>query len=111
MAIDVDTLTTLTGIDRVDAIAAHVETLPQDLRGSTTRAYQRNLPEWEAARLKYNWLLHACDSRLPPPGHWGAWLILASGGFGNTRGANNCIDYLIIPCYNRIQKLKHGESI
>ena len=63
---NVETLTTLTGIDRVNAIAARVETLPQDLRGSTTRAYQRNLPEWEAARLKYNWLLHACDSRLPP---------------------------------------------
>ena len=108
---NVETLTTLTGIDRVNAIAARVETLPQDRRGPTTRAYQLNLPKWEAAELRYNWLLHACDSRLSPEGHWGAWLILAGRGFGMTRSANNCIDYLIIPCYNRSQKLKHGESI
>ena len=108
---NVETLTTLTGIDRVNAIAAHVETLPQDQRGPTTRAYQRNLPEWEAARLKYNWNLHARESQLPPPADWGAWLILAGRGFGMTRSANNCIDYLIIPCYNRSQNLKHGESI
>ena len=85
MAIDVGTLTTLTGIDRVNAIAAHVETLPQDQRGPTTRAYQRRLPKWESARLRYNWPLHARESQLPPKGDWNTWLILAGRGFGKTR--------------------------
>ena len=82
---NVETLTTLTGIDRVNAIAAHVESLPQDLRGPTTRAYQRRLPTWESARLKYNWNLHARESQLPPDGDWDTWLILAGRGFGKTR--------------------------
>ena len=82
---NVETLTTLTGIDRVNAIAAHVESLPQDLRGPTTRAYQRNLPEWESARLRHNWDLHARESQLPPEGDWDTWLILAGRGFGKTR--------------------------
>ena len=82
---NVETLTTLTGIDRVNAIAAHVESLPQDLRGHTTRAYQRNLPEWESARLRHNWDLHARESQLPPEGDWDTWLILAGRGFGKTR--------------------------
>ena len=49
------------------------------------RTYQRNLPEPEAARLTYNWRLHARDSQLPPPGDWDTWLILAGRGFGKTR--------------------------
>ena len=63
---DVDILTNLTGIDRINAIAAHVETLPQDQRGPTTRAYQRNIPKWEAAELRFKWNLHARESQLPP---------------------------------------------
>ena len=85
MTINTDILTTFTGTDRVNAIAAHVESLPQDQRGSTTRAYQRNLPKWEAAELTYNWRLHARDSQLPPEGDWDTWLILAGRGFGKTR--------------------------
>ena len=85
MTINTDILTTLTGTDRVNAIAAHVESLPQDQRGSTTRAYQRNLPKWEAAELTYNWRLHARDSQLPPPDDWDTWMILAGRGFGKTR--------------------------
>ena len=82
---DVDILTNLTGIDRINAIAAHVETLPQDQRGPTTRAYQRNIPKWEAAELRFKWNLHARESQLPPPGDWDTWLILAGRGFGKTR--------------------------
>ena len=85
MAIDIEILTTLTGIRRVNAIAAHVESLPQDQRGPTARAYQRNLPTWESSRLRYNWNLHARESQLPPDGDWDTWLILAGRGFGKTR--------------------------
>ena len=85
MSIDIVSLTTLTGIDRVNAIAAHVETLPQDQRGPTTRAYQRNIPKWEAAELRFKWNLHARESQLPPEGDWDTWLILAGRGFGKTR--------------------------
>ena len=82
---DIEILTTLTGIDRVNAIAAHIESLTQDQRGSTTRAYQRNLPKWEASKLKHAWPLHARDSQLPPEEDWDTWLILAGRGFGKTR--------------------------
>ena len=85
MSINTDILTTLTGTDRVNAITSHVLSLPQDQRGPTTRAYQRSLPEWEAAELRYNWNLHARESQLPPPGDWDTWLILAGRGFGKTR--------------------------
>ena len=85
MAIDIEILTTLNGIRRVNAIAAHVESLPQDQRGPTARAYQRNLPTWESSRLRYNWNLHARESQLPPDGDWDTWLILAGRGFGKTR--------------------------
>ena len=82
---DIEILTTLTGIDRVNAIVAHIESLTQDQRGSTTRAYQRNLPNWEASKLKHAWHLHARDSQLPPEEDWDTWLILAGRGFGKTR--------------------------
>ena len=82
---DVDSLTNLTGIDRINAIAAHLESLPQVQRDPATRAYQRSLPAWEAAELKYFWSLHSRDSQLPPDGDWDSWLILAGRGFGKTR--------------------------
>ena len=82
---DIEILTTLTGIPRVNAITSHVESLPQDQRGPTTRAYQRNIPKWESAELTFNWNLHARESQLPPDGDWDTWLILAGRGFGKTR--------------------------
>ena len=85
MTIDTETLRTLTGIERVNAIAAEVMSLPYDQRRAAVRTYQRNLPEPEAARLKYNWSLHARPSQLPPKGDWNTWLILAGRGFGKTR--------------------------
>ena len=85
MSLDTEVLSTLTGIDRVNAITSHIVSLPQDLRGSTVRTYLRDLPEPEAARLNYNWPLHARDSQLPPEGDWDTWLILAGRGFGKTR--------------------------
>ena len=80
-----DILADLTGIDRINAIAAHLESLPQVQRDPVTRAYQRSLPAWEAAELKYFWSLHSRDSQLPPDGDWDSWLILAGRGFGKTR--------------------------
>ena len=85
MSLDTEVLSTLTGIDRVNAITSHIVSLPQDLRGSTVRTYLRNLPGWEAAELTYNWNLHARDSQLPPKGDWDTWMILAGRGFGKTR--------------------------
>ena len=85
MTIDTETLRTLTGIERVNAIAAEVMSLPYDQRRAAVRAYQRGLPEPEEARLKYNWPLHARPSQLPPDGDWDTWLILAGRGFGKTR--------------------------
>ena len=85
MSLDTEVLSTLTSIDRVNAITSHIVSLPQDLRGSTVRTYLRDLPEPEAARLTYNWHLHARDSQLPPPGDWDTWMILAGRGFGKTR--------------------------
>ena len=82
---NVDILADLTGIDRINAIAAHLESLPQVQRDPVTRAYQRSLPAWEAAELKYFWSLHSRDSQLPPDGDWDSWLILAGRGFGKTR--------------------------
>ena len=85
MSLDTEVLSTLTGIDRVNAITSHIVSLPQDLRGSTVRTYLRNLPGWEAAELTYNWNLHARESQLTPPGDWDTWMILAGRGFGKTR--------------------------
>ena len=85
MSLDTQTLSTLTGIDRVNAIADQVRSLPYDQRLKVLRAYLRGLPEPEAARLTYNWPLYARDSQLPPPGDWDTWLILAGRGFGKTR--------------------------
>ena len=82
---DIEILSTLSGIERVNAIAAEVMSLPYDQRTGATEIYQRNLPRWEAARLTYNWPLHARDSQLPPEGDWDTWLILAGRGFGKTR--------------------------
>ena len=58
MSLDTEVLSTLTGIDRVNAITSHIVSLPQDLRGSTVRTYLRDLPEPEAARV---------DVQLAPP--------------------------------------------
>ena len=50
MSLDPGTLTTLTGIDRVTAVAAHIESLPQDMPGKRIRAepvaalYEQSLP-------------------------------------------------------------------
>ena len=85
MTLDTDILTTLTGIRRVSAIADYLMSLPHAQRVGATRTYLRNLPEPEAARLTYNWPLHARDSQLPPEGDWDTWLILAGRGFGKTR--------------------------
>ena len=38
MSLDPETPTTLTGIERVNATAAHIESLPQDMRGEYIRA-------------------------------------------------------------------------
>ena len=38
MSLDPGTLTTLIGIDRVTAVAAHIESLPQDMPGKRIRA-------------------------------------------------------------------------
>ena len=85
MTLDTEILRTLTGIERVNAIADEVMSLPYDQRRAAVRAYQRGLPTWEDARLKYNWSLHARPSQLPPDGDWDTWLILAGRGFGKTR--------------------------
>ena len=85
MSLHTEILSTLTGIKRVNAIAAHIESLPQDMRRATVRAYQRGLPEPEEAWLKYHWPLHARPSQLPPDGDWDTWMILAGRGFGKTR--------------------------
>ena len=82
---DIDILSNLTGIDRINAVAAHLESLPQEQRDPVTRAYQRGLPTWESAELKYFWSIHSRDSQLPPDGDWDSWLILAGRGFGKTR--------------------------
>ena len=70
MTLDTEILRTLTGIERVNAIADEVMSLPYDQRRAAVRAYQRGLPSWEDARLKYNWSLHARPSQLPPDGDW-----------------------------------------
>ena len=85
MSIDTEILNTLAGIKRVNAIAAHVLSLQQELRGPTVRAYQRELPRRESLKLNYIWPLHARDSQLPPKGDWKTWTILAGRGFGKTR--------------------------
>ena len=85
MTLDTDILNTLTGIRRVTAIADYLMSLPHAQRVGATRTYLRDLPEPEAARLTYNWPLHARDSQLPPDGDWDTWLILAGRGFGKTR--------------------------
>ena len=82
---DVEVLTNLTGIDRINAVAAHLESLPQEQRDPAAHIYLRSLPAWEAAELKYFWSLHSRDSQLPPDGDWDSWLILAGRGFGKTR--------------------------
>ena len=38
MSLNPETPTTLTGIERVNATAAHIESLPQDMRGEYIRA-------------------------------------------------------------------------
>ena len=64
MPLDTEVLSTLTGIDHLNAIAAEVLSLPYDQRRAAVRAYQRILTTWEAAELKYNWNLHARESRI-----------------------------------------------
>ena len=85
MSLDTEKLSTLTGIDRVNAIAREVRFLPYDQRAGAIHTYQAGLHKWEIARLTYDWSLHARDSQMPPPGDWDTWLILAGRGFGKTR--------------------------
>ena len=75
MSLHTEELGTLTGINRVNAIAREVRSLPYDQRHDAIQIYQEGLPEWEIARLTYDWSLHARDSQLPPDGDWDTWLI------------------------------------
>ena len=85
MTLDTETLSTLSSADRVNTIAKHLKSIPLAQRAGAMETVQRGLKEREAARLTYNWSLHARDSQLPPPGDWDTWLILAGRGFGKTR--------------------------
>ena len=85
MNIDFEILTTLTGIERVNAVTDHLTTLPYDQRLDAARVYRKALPEPESLRLQYAWPLYARESQLPPEGDWDTWMILAGRGFGKTR--------------------------
>ena len=85
MNIDIEILTTLTGIERVNAVTDHLTTLPYDQRLDAARVYRKALPEPESLRLQYAWPLYARESQLPPEGDWDTWMILAGRGFGKTR--------------------------
>ena len=85
MSLDIETLGTLSSADRVNTIAKHLKSIPLAQRAGVMETVQRGLKEREAARLTYNWNLHARDSQLPPEGDWDTWLILAGRGFGKTR--------------------------
>ena len=85
MSLDIETLGTLSSADRVNTIAKHLKSIPLAQRAGVIETVQRGLKEREAARLTYNWHLHARDSQLPPPGDWDTWMILAGRGFGKTR--------------------------
>ena len=85
MSLDIETLGTLSSADRVNTIAKHLKSIPLAQRAGVMETVQRGLKEREAARLTYNWHLHARDSQLPPPGDWDTWMILAGRGFGKTR--------------------------
>ena len=85
MSLDIETLGTLSSADRMNTIAKHLKSMPLTQRAGVIETVQRGLKEREAARLTYNWSLHARDSQLPPPGDWDTWLILAGRGFGKTR--------------------------
>ena len=85
MSLDIETLGTLSSADRVNTIAKHLKSIPLAQRAGVMETVQRGLKEREAARLTYNWPLHARDSQLPPPGDWDTWMILAGRGFGKTR--------------------------
>ena len=77
MSLDTETLSTLNGADRVRTLAKHLKSIPLAQRAGVMETVQRGLKEREAARLTYNWSLHARDSQLPPPGDWDTWMILA----------------------------------
>ena len=85
MSLDTETLSTLSSADRVNTIAKHLKSIPLAQRAGVMKTVQRGLREREAARLTYNWSLHARDSQLPPEGDWDTWMILAGRGFGKTR--------------------------
>ena len=85
MSLDIETLGTLSSADRMNTIAKHIKSMPLTQRASVIETIQRGLKDREAARLTYNWSLHARDSQLPPSGDWDTWLILAGRGFGKTR--------------------------
>ena len=85
MSLDIETLGTLSSADRMNTIAKHLKSMPVAQRASVIETIQRGLRKREAARLTYNWSLHARDSQLPPEGDWDTWLILAGRGFGKTR--------------------------
>ena len=44
-----------------------------------------NLQPGEAEELLHRWHLWARPSKLPPPGDWRVWLLMAGRGFGKTR--------------------------
>ena len=85
MSLDTESLSTLSSADRVNTIAKHLKSIPLAQRAGVMKTVQRGLREHEAARLTYNWSLHARDSQLPPKGDWDTWMILAGRGFGKTR--------------------------
>ena len=82
MTLDTETLSTLSSADRVSTIAKHLKSIPLAQRAGVMKTVQRGLKEREAARLTYNWSLHARDSQLLPEGDWDTWLILAGRVFG-----------------------------
>ena len=85
MSLDTETLSTLSGADRVRTITKHLKSIPLAQRAGVMETVQRGLNKREKARLKYAWPLHARPSQLPPPGDWDTWMILAGRGFGKTR--------------------------
>ena len=85
MYLDTQTLDKLSSVERVNAIARHLKSIPLAQRIGVMEIVQRGLEEPDAAALKYHWHLYARDSQLPPTGDWDTWMILAGRGFGKTR--------------------------
>lgn len=58
--------------------------MPARQRKAAAKAIEQ-FDDKEAFAARYNWLVWARPSQLPPPGDWRYWLILAGRGFGKTR--------------------------